>query len=91
LKSCIYIFLVPPRVTIPDSDTVVIVAEKVLLSCSVGGDPQPDIYWTKNGRSVQLNNRIQQLSNGSLVIYDSTVSMHKNVDIKFSAHDAFLE
>lgn len=66
-------FTVPPRVIVPDSERVVTVAETVILSCSVGGDPLPDIYWTKNGRSIQLGNRIQQLANGSLVIFDSTV------------------
>ncbi|XP_076093735.1 hemicentin-1-like isoform X1 [Mytilus galloprovincialis] len=65
---------VPPRVIVPDSERVVTVAETVILSCSVGGDPLPDIYWTKNGRSIQLGNRIQQLANGSLVIFDSTSS-----------------
>ncbi|KAJ8300018.1 hypothetical protein KUTeg_021537 [Tegillarca granosa] len=56
----------------PDGDTVVSIAEKVILTCSVGGDPLPEITWTKNGRTVEYNERIQLLSNGSLVIYHST-------------------
>ncbi|XP_048772936.2 hemicentin-1-like isoform X2 [Ostrea edulis] len=65
---------VPPQVSIPDSDATVSVADQVMLTCSVGGDPNPDIRWTKNGRPVELSDRIVQLLNGSLVIYDSSSS-----------------
>ncbi|XP_076455301.1 hemicentin-1-like isoform X2 [Babylonia areolata] len=64
------IIKVPPRVIVPPGDRAVRIAEKVILDCSVAGDPPPEILWTKNGRSVQLSERIRQLSNGSLVIYD---------------------
>ena len=66
-------FAVPPQVSVPESDATVSVADQVMLTCSVGGDPNPDIRWTKNGRPVELSERIVQLLNGSLVIYDSTV------------------
>ncbi|KAK6167247.1 hypothetical protein SNE40_021325 [Patella caerulea] len=66
------IVTVPPRVT-PHGDKSVSVRERVMLSCSVIGD-NTNIIWTKNGRQITLNNRIQQLSNGSLIIYDSTAS-----------------
>ena len=66
-------FAVPPQVSVPESDATVSVADQVMLTCSVGGDPIPDIRWTKNGRPVELSERIVQLLNGSLVIYDSTV------------------
>nr|XP_022322237.1 hemicentin-1-like isoform X1 [Crassostrea virginica] len=65
---------VPPQVSVPESDATVSVADQVMLTCSVGGDPNPDIRWTKNGRPVELSERIVQLLNGSLVIYDSTSS-----------------
>ncbi|KAL8608110.1 hypothetical protein ACOMHN_016565 [Nucella lapillus] len=64
------IIKVPPRVIVPPGDRAVRIAEKVILDCSVAGDPPPEILWTKNGRSVQLSERILQLGNGSLVIYD---------------------
>ena len=67
-------YSVPPRVLIPPGNHAVSLAERVVLSCSVGGDPAPNILWTKNGRPVPLDGRIQQLGNGSLVIYDSNVS-----------------
>ena len=60
---------------VPPGNKAVKIAEKVVLECSVGGDPIPEILWTKNGRAVELSGRIQQLSNGSLVIYDSTVGL----------------
>ncbi|GFO01498.1 hemicentin-1-like, partial [Plakobranchus ocellatus] len=65
---------VPPRVIVPPGDWAVRIAEKVVLDCSVGGDPPPQIIWTKNGRPVKLNDRIRKLSNGSLIIYDLTSS-----------------
>ncbi len=68
------IISVPPQVLIPPGNHAVTLAQRVILSCSVGGDPAPTIIWTKNGRPVILDHRIQQLQNGSLVIYDSTVS-----------------
>ncbi|XP_062570988.1 hemicentin-1-like isoform X1 [Saccostrea cucullata] len=65
---------VPPQVSVIDSEATVSIADQVMLTCSVGGDPNPDIRWTKNGRPVELSDRIVQLLNGSLVIYDSTSS-----------------
>ncbi|XP_012942941.1 hemicentin-1 [Aplysia californica] len=65
---------VPPRVLVPPSDWAVRIAEKVVLDCSVGGDPAPEILWTKNSRPVKLGDRIRQLSNGSLIIYDLTAN-----------------
>ena len=57
------------------------VAERVVLTCSVGGDPPPRVIWMKNGRQVQLSERIRQLDNGSLVIIDSTVSVDKELNL----------
>ncbi|XP_059151468.1 hemicentin-1-like [Physella acuta] len=68
------IIKVPPRVIVPPLDWAVKIAEKVVLDCSVGGDPAPEIVWTKNSRPVELGDRIQQLENGSLIIYDATAS-----------------
>ena len=65
---------VPPRVIVPPGDWAVRIAEKVLLNCTVSGDPLPQIIWTKNGRPVALNDRIQKLDNGSLVIFDLLVN-----------------
>ncbi|XP_074654070.1 hemicentin-1-like [Tubulanus polymorphus] len=65
---------VPPRVLIPYDQLAVTKAQQVILNCPVSGDPVLSILWTKNGREVILNNRIHQLGNGSLVIYDSVNS-----------------
>lgn len=65
---------VPPQVLVPPGSRAVTVAEKVILSCSVGGDPAPQILWIKNNHPVEFSDRIKQLDNGSLVIYDSTSS-----------------
>lgn len=69
------LFLVPAEILTPPGNKAVTIAERVILTCSVGGDPPPEVIWMKNGRPVRLSSRIQQLSNGSLVIFDSTVSM----------------
>ena len=65
---------VPPEILTPPRDKSVSIAERVILPCQVGGDPRPEVIWMKNGRPVQLSDRIQQLENDSLVIYRSTVS-----------------
>ena len=65
---------VPPRMLVPPVDQAVRIADKVVVDCSVTGDPVPEILWTKNGRPLQLSERIRQLSNGSLVIYNLLVS-----------------
>ncbi|KAK3087485.1 hypothetical protein FSP39_006555 [Pinctada imbricata] len=72
--SATVLLKLPPRVTVPNSDSVVSIAGMVILQCSVRGDPLPDITWTKDGRAVEESDRIQILSNGSLVIYQSTSS-----------------
>ena len=59
---------------VPPVDQAVRIADKVVVDCSVTGDPVPEILWTKNGRPLQLSERIRQLSNGSLVIYNLLVS-----------------
>ena len=59
---------------VPPVDQAVRIADKVIVDCSVTGDPVPEILWTKNGRPLQLSERIRQLSNGSLVIYNLLVS-----------------
>jgi hypothetical protein len=58
-----------------DETRAVTLAEKVVLHCPVSGDPPLTIIWMKNGRTVLLDDRISQLRNGSLVIYDSVVSI----------------
>ncbi|KAK3592726.1 hypothetical protein CHS0354_007728 [Potamilus streckersoni] len=63
---------VPPEIIAFPGNKAVTVAEKVILTCSVGGDPAPEIIWTKNGREVRYSERIQLLGNGSLVIFNST-------------------
>ena len=65
---------VPPEILTGPGNKAITIAEKVILECSVSGDPQPEVLWLKNGQPVELSERIQQLSNGSLVIYQSTVS-----------------
>ncbi|CAH1786157.1 unnamed protein product, partial [Owenia fusiformis] len=65
---------VPPKVLVPPGNRAVTIAQRVILTCTVQGDPPPKITWLKNGRTVQLDNRIQQMENGSLVIYESDES-----------------
>lgn len=66
--------IVPPRVIVAPGDQAVRIAEKAIIDCSFAGDPVPDILWTKNGRPVVFSERIRQLNNGSLVIYDLLAS-----------------
>ena len=48
---------------------------RVMLSCPVvAGDPPPAITWLKNDSVVAHTERTRHLNNGSLVIYDVTVS-----------------
>jgi len=59
---------------------------RVVLSCPVvAGDPPPAITWLKNDSLVRLDERVSQLLNGSLVIYDASVravvSQHVNQSI----------
>ncbi|KAH3792883.1 hypothetical protein DPMN_146384 [Dreissena polymorpha] len=67
------IVLAPPEILTPPGNKAVTVAERVVLACSVGGDPPPKVVWLKNGSPVKLSDRIRQLNTGSLVINDSTV------------------
>ena len=47
-----------------------------MLHCPVEGDPPFVITWTKNGRNVRVDgSRVMQYDNGSLVIYDASVSV----------------
>ncbi|XP_078604169.1 hemicentin-1-like isoform X2 [Branchiostoma floridae x Branchiostoma japonicum] len=62
----------PPRVLQKPESKAVTVAGKVVLTCSVSGDPPPSIRWLKAGEFVQSSNRIRLLENGSLAIYGAT-------------------
>jgi len=75
LISCNLLCEVPPKVLIQVGNQAVSISERVLLDCPIdAGDPQPTILWMKNDEPVEINERIQQLQNGSLAIYDSSVS-----------------
>lgn len=66
----------PPKVLVRTENEAeaVSMSGRVVLSCPVvAGDPPPQITWLKNDSLVQLNNRVSQLPNGSLVIYDAAV------------------
>lgn len=89
LSVCVYVYLclclilrllfrcsfpVPPKVLIQSGNQAVSISERILLHCPVdGADPPPVIIWTKNDRPVEINSHVQQLANGSLAIYDSSV------------------
>ena len=67
---------VPPKVLVQGDNEAqaVSMSGRVVLNCPVvAGDPPPQITWLKNDSHVLLNERVYQLSNGSLVIYDVTV------------------
>ena len=50
---------------------------RVVLGCPVvAGDPPPVITWFKKDAPVELSERVYQLPNGSLVIYDASVRNH---------------
>ena len=66
----------PPKVLVQGDNEAqaVSMSGRVVLNCPiVAGDPPPQITWLKNDSHVLLNERVYQLSNGSLVIYDVTV------------------
>jgi len=63
------------------ANQAVSLSDRVLLDCPVAdADPPPVILWTKNDLPLELSGRVQQLSNGSLAIYDSAVSMRHRVN-----------
>lgn len=67
-------FPVPPRVLRTQGNLAVTLAQRIMLHCPIeGGDPPPIIVWMKNNRPVEPSSRVQQLNNGSLVIFDSEV------------------
>ena len=66
----------PPKVLLNGENEAQAVSMhgSVVLTCPVvAGDPPPEITWFKNDTLVQLNDRIEQRPNGSLVIYDASV------------------
>lgn len=65
-------------------------SERIVLECPVvGGDPPPSIVWTKHGSEISLGERIHQLSNGSLVIYDVTVGTSVSSVVEYRAHTEY--
>ncbi|CAH3165274.1 unnamed protein product, partial [Porites lobata] len=46
----------------------------ISLTCAVKGIPKPDVNWTKDGQSLLLGERLVVISNGTLVIRDSSVN-----------------
>jgi len=75
-RSCV---VVPPRVLLHGENEAqaVSMSGRVVLSCPVvAGDPPPEITWFQKDAPVQLSERVYQLPNGSLVIYDASVRNH---------------
>ncbi|XP_076315975.1 hemicentin-1-like [Tachypleus tridentatus] len=70
VRSAIRVRVAPVVLAAPGPQAVRL-ADPIVLNCAVDGDPFPQIIWTKNGQHVELNHRIQQMTNGSLVIYKS--------------------
>lgn len=69
----------PPKVLLHGQNEAqaVSMSGRVVLSCPVvAGDPPPEITWFKKDSLVKLNERVSQLPNGSLVIYDASVRPH---------------
>jgi CD80-like C2-set immunoglobulin domain len=69
-------FVVPPKVLLHAENQALAVSmsQKVILDCPIdGGDPPPQITWFRMEQPVELSERVYQLENGSLVIYDSGV------------------
>lgn len=73
------IFLAPPVILQSSDVETVQVKETVILNCLVKGDPLPNIIWIKNGQQVELSNRIQIAGNGTLFIYNSSVSSYSEI------------
>ncbi|XP_055948498.1 hemicentin-1-like isoform X2 [Argiope bruennichi] len=62
----------PPVIVDSSGVKSVKLKDTVILDCVVKGDPLPNIIWIKNGQRVELNHRVQLITNGSLFIYNST-------------------
>ncbi|XP_036354448.1 hemicentin-1-like isoform X2 [Octopus sinensis] len=63
---------VPPQILFPPESQVISEAKNVILSCSVDGDPPPRILWMKNSQPIELNHRIHEFGNGTLIISNTT-------------------
>ncbi|GFR16680.1 hemicentin-1 [Trichonephila clavata] len=62
----------PPIIVDSSGVKSVKLKDTVVLDCLVKGDPLPNIIWIKNGQQLELNHRIQLITNGSLFIYNSS-------------------
>ena len=58
---------VPPELTaFPRSDRDIVLGENLVVSCTAGGRPQPEILWKRNGTLLTIgeNVRISNFSSG---------------------------
>ncbi|XP_019490993.1 PREDICTED: hemicentin-1 [Hipposideros armiger] len=58
----------PPIITLEPVETVINVGGKVILNCQATGEPHPTITWSRQGRSIPWDDRVNMLSNNSLYI-----------------------
>ena len=52
-----YLITVPATITTPPIDTIVVVQEKLALSCVAIGIPKPYISWSRNGNLLMNSTR----------------------------------
>ncbi|XP_075689566.1 hemicentin-1 [Rhinoderma darwinii] len=78
INTTVYVFVREPPVLfgIHHVTQTVPLGSSIILNCVVKGNPIPRIQWNKKGKDILYNKRFQQLSNGSLAIYDT-----KNEDV----------
>ncbi|XP_049724489.1 hemicentin-1 isoform X1 [Elephas maximus indicus] len=58
----------PPIITLEPVETVTNAGGKVILNCQATGEPRPTISWSRQGRPIPWNDRVNVLSNDSLYI-----------------------
>uniref|UniRef100_A0AC11BQX3 Hemicentin 1 n=1 Tax=Ovis aries TaxID=9940 RepID=A0AC11BQX3_SHEEP len=58
----------PPIITLEPVETIINAGSKVILNCQATGEPRPTITWSRQGRSILWDERINVLSNNSLHI-----------------------
>ncbi|KAJ7986246.1 hypothetical protein DPEC_G00337960 [Dallia pectoralis] len=71
IKSLAFVYVKEPPIIDRNFDSNLIepLGGDVVLNCGVRGDPQPTIQWSKKGVNIQISKRVNQLDDGSLVIY----------------------
>lgn len=68
LKKHVLFSIGSPIITLEPVETIINAGSKVILNCQATGEPRPTITWSRQGRSILWDERINVLSNNSLHI-----------------------